>query len=142
MQQLSGNPGLENLETALSEVRSGYVGFNDSACSSSSLPTSLGGSLVSVSAATSDQTDPCQNSSQMIHVVLDKDESDLGKEVGSSLSFRSAADGDMSPTASVVGENELLVNEILHEHHHGFADSMTFSNEGPNSLKVVTILPF
>ncbi|XP_062072968.1 uncharacterized protein LOC133777415 [Humulus lupulus] len=135
LQQLSGNPGLENLEAALSEVRSRYVGLKESAQLSSSQPASLGDSLVPASAETSGLADTHKSYSQTNHIVFDKDESDLAKEAGSSLSFRSGADGHLNPTTLVVGENELLVNEILHDQHLGIADSLTVSNDGQNSLK-------
>ncbi|KAM6556094.1 hypothetical protein CsatB_003113 [Cannabis sativa] len=135
LQQLSGNQGLENLEAALSEVRSRYAGSKESARLSSFHPASLGDSSVSVSAETSNLTDTHKSSSPMNHIVFDKDESDLANEVSSSLSFKSGTDGHLSPTTLVVGENELLVNEILHDQHLGVSDSLTDGNEGQNSLK-------
>ncbi|KAF4376886.1 hypothetical protein G4B88_018426 [Cannabis sativa] len=135
LQQLSGNQGLENLEAALSEVRSRYAGSKESDRLSSFHPASLGDSSVSVSAETSNLTDTHKSSSPMNHIVFDKDESDLANEVSSSLSFKSGTDGHLSPTTLVVGENELLVNEILHDQHLGVVDSLTDGNEGQNSLK-------
>jgi hypothetical protein len=38
----------------------------------------------------------------------------------------------------LANENELLVNEILHEHHRGFDDSLNVTDEDQNSLKVST----
>lgn len=147
MQQPSGNPGLERKETALSEMRSRCIESKDTARSlassavinsSSSQASLLDVPLVSVSAGTSEPSNTSQSSSQVIHASFDKDESDVGEEVISTLSFKTDPSGHLSPSALAVGENELLVNEILHERHHDFADSLNGRDEIRNTLKVGT----
>ena len=146
MQQPSGNPGLERKETALSEMRSRYIESKDTAHSlassavinSSSGQAALDVPLVSVSAGTSEPSNTSRGSSQVIHASSDKDESDVNEEVISTLSFKTDPSGHLSPSALEVGENELLVNEILHERHHDLADSLNGRDEIRNTLKVGT----
>lgn len=144
LQQASGNPGLERKETALSEMRSRYIESKDTARSlaSSAVINSSSGQaapldvpLVSVSAGTSELSNTSQSSSQVIHASSDKDESDIGEEVISTLSFKTDPSGHLTPSALEVSENELLVNEILHERHHDFADSLNGRDEIHNTLK-------
>ncbi|XP_024020442.1 uncharacterized protein LOC21390260 isoform X2 [Morus notabilis] len=136
LQHLSGNPGLEGMETALSATHSRYIESKDSACLPAS-PAALNSSSspVSGSAGTRELSNTYQSSSQKIRASFDKDETDHGEEVGSFLSFKTDASGHPNPAALVVGENELLVNDIVHEHHHGFADRLNGKDESHNSLE-------
>ncbi|KAH7524969.1 hypothetical protein FEM48_Zijuj06G0175600 [Ziziphus jujuba var. spinosa] len=143
VQHLSGKAGLERLESALSDTLSRYSGSKEFACS---LPSStandqslrqkvsLDGSAVSVSSQVSNLPNRHESSSQGVHTLLGKNESSLGEEIGSSASSEVVVDGDLSSAAFFVGENELLVNQILHEHSQGFTDIMNQSGEDNNSL--------
>ncbi|KAL5558472.1 hypothetical protein UlMin_034683 [Ulmus minor] len=133
LQHLSGNLGLEHLESALSDIRSRYLTRKEPACSSTSqIAASVDHSVASISAETSKLTNSCEHSTQS---MFDKDDSQLGGESSTSSSFKVVADDRLSPAALVIGENEIIVNEILHDNHQGFANILNNSDEDQNSLK-------
>ena len=145
MQHLSGNAGLERMECALSDMRSRFFKARDSgsssaapfpSISSSCLPKSPDGSLASVPGEMNNLAEGCESSSPIVHSLSERDDSSSGKVVGSSIDFNGSACGHPSFDAMLVGENELLVNEIVHEHRHDFADSFIINDEDKNSLNV------
>lgn len=152
MQHLSGKAGLERLESALSDTSSRYFDSKEFACSlpcstandkSSRQPVSLDGSSVSISAQVSNLPNSHENSSQRVHTLLGKNESSRGEEIGSSSSSKVDVDGHLSSAALLVGENELLVNQILHGHREGFTDILNQSGEDHNnSLTVSQLCPY
>ena len=151
MQQLSGNPGLERLETALSEIRSQFTMSKDSARSlpssaaansSPCQPASFDHSLVSASSETSDGTNTYQNVRKQIQASVEKDQSHLAEHAGSSSAFETVASGHLNSAAFVISENELLVNEILHEHHRDFADTLNLGDEDQNKVSTKYQLSF
>lgn len=143
-------------------MRSSYFSSQDSACSiaspsghnlSSCQHASLVSSLTSVPTDISNLTKICVHRSDLIHYLSEKDKP-LPSEVDSSAlsvaadghlssaALSVAADGHPSSAAIFVGENELLVNEIIHEHRHSSADILNASDEDQNSLKVDTDICF
>lgn len=143
MQHVSGKAGIERMESAISDTLSKYFDskkFKSSSSSStsnnpsSSQPVSLDGSPVS--AQVCNLQNRHESSSSMVHSLFGKDESSLGEEVGSTPSFKISVDDHLSSSAPLVGENELLVNKILHEHHQRFADTLNHSDEDDNSVMV------
>jgi hypothetical protein len=145
VQHLSGNAGLERLECALSDTRSRFLEAKVSGSSSASpfprisssrLPKSPDGSLASVPGEMNNLAEGCESSGPIVHSLSDRDDSSSGKAVGSSNCFKGSAHGHPSFDAMLVGENELLVNEIVHEHRSGFANSFIVNDEDKNSLDV------
>ncbi|KAF3445370.1 hypothetical protein FNV43_RR10546 [Rhamnella rubrinervis] len=141
MQHVSGKTGIERMESAISDTLSKYFDskkfksssfYSSSNNPSSSQPVSLDGS--SVSAQVCNLPNGHESSSSMAHSLFGKDESSLGEEVGSSSSFKVSVDDHLSSAAPLVAENELLVNNILHEHHQGFTDNLNHSDEDDNSV--------
>ncbi|XP_059459896.1 uncharacterized protein LOC132189258 isoform X2 [Corylus avellana] len=143
VQHLSGNAGLERMECALSDMRSRFLKAKDSGSSSASpfpssssscLPKSPDGSLASVPGERNNLAEGFESSGPIVHSLSERDDSSSGKVVGSSNDFTGAAHGHPSFDAMLVGENELLVNEIVHEHRHGFTVSFIINGEDKNSL--------
>ena len=133
MQHLSGNAGLERMEFALSDMRSRFLKAKDSGSSSAtpfpSISSSAHGEM-------NNMAEGCESSSPIVHSLSKRDDSSSGKLVGSSIDLNGSAHGHPSFDAMFVGETELLVNEIVHEHRHGFADSFIINDEDKNSLNV------
>ncbi|KAE8056180.1 hypothetical protein FH972_012973 [Carpinus fangiana] len=143
VQHLSGNAGLERMECALSDMRSRFLKARDSgsssaapfpSISSSCLPKSPDDSLASVPGEMNNLAEGCESLSPIVHSLSERDDSSSCKVVGSSNDFNGSAHGHPSFDAMLVGENELLVNEIVHEHRHDFADSFIINDEDKNSL--------
>lgn len=142
VQHLSGNAGLERLDCALSETRSRFLEAKDSGnsptspfphSSSSCPPKSQDDSMVSASGEMDSLAKGCKSSGSIVHSLSERDDSSSSKAVGSSNNYKGSAHGHPS-TDALVGENELLVNEFVYEHHHGFTDSLIISDEDKNSL--------
>lgn len=140
VQHLSGNVGLQHLECALSDVRSRFLECSGSGSSSASPvphvsalcpPGSPDGSLVSVSDESDNLAEGHESSGPMAH--SERENSYLN--VGASTPCEASAHGHQS-SDSLVSENELLVNEIVHEHRHGFYDSVIVNDKDKNSLNV------
>ncbi|KAG8660827.1 hypothetical protein MANES_02G199200v8 [Manihot esculenta] len=108
VQHLSGNTGLKRMECALTEIRSKFIGDEESKSplksssgqiSSSCPPHSLEGSSVTNSSA------------------------------------KRIIDDHQSVDTLLVSENELLVNEIVHEYHRGLADTFNAADKDPNNVQ-------
>jgi len=125
VQHLSGNAGLERLECALSDTRSRFLEAKVSGSSSASPFPRISSSRL-----------PKSPDGSLVHSLSDRDDSSSGKAVGSSNCFKGSAHGHPSFDAMLVGENELLVNEIVHEHRSGFTNSFIVNDEDKNSLDV------
>ncbi|GKV09151.1 hypothetical protein SLEP1_g20695 [Rubroshorea leprosula] len=131
LQHLSGNPELQHMEFALSDIRSKSVEECESSIASPISPISFlhppsssEDASVSLSNGIIFQDEDCESSSY---------DSSLDKKA-SHMHSRSSADCLFSD-AMFVSENEILVNEILHTRHSGFANSFNPSNDDENSFK-------
>ncbi|GLU16334.1 hypothetical protein SLE2022_327720 [Rubroshorea leprosula] len=131
LQHLSGNPELQHMEFALSDIRSKSVEECESSIASpiSTIsflhpPSSSEDASVSLSNGIIFQDEDCESSSY---------DSSLDKKA-SHMHSRSSADCLFSD-AMFVSENEILVNEILHTRHSSFANSFNPSNDDENSFK-------
>ncbi|KAJ6715427.1 hypothetical protein OIU85_026879 [Salix viminalis] len=106
VQHLSGDAGIERMEIALTETRS-----------------------------KNNVSDGIERPSHVVRSLFREDTSSP-KEFGSSASSSSCFDG---PAGSAVGklatENELVVNEFLHEKRHGFVDRFNISDKDESSIK-------
>ncbi|KAK9271264.1 hypothetical protein L1049_026854 [Liquidambar formosana] len=148
VQHLSGNAGIERMESALSNMRSRFFEAKETGTLSSSpspspspiahisslsLPGSAVSSSVSASGEISSMAEAFERSSLVSSLF--KKKVSANNEVSSSNPFRSIAEGNLGFGAMLVTENEVLVNEIVHEHHHGFADRLDASFNDGNSRK-------
>lgn len=139
VQNLSGNAGLEQMEFALSDAWSRFFEAKETGSSlvssvahisspilpGSSNNSSILGEMGSIS-------ESMERSDHIVYPLFKKDDSSPGNEVVSSTPLSSDVDGY---GAMSVTENELLVNEIVHEHGHGFADSFDVSDNDQSSIK-------
>lgn len=143
IQHLSGNGGLEHMEHALSDVRSRFVEAEKSGTSMASFTSdilssfsrnSLEGSSISGFGEKRDLAECIGKSSHQILSLSQADDSSPVKELDPSLSKRTI-NSIVHSDSMLANENELLVNEILREHHRGFDDSLNVTDEDQNSLK-------
>ncbi|XP_073265037.1 uncharacterized protein [Populus alba] len=143
VQHLSGDAGIGRMEIALSETRSKYfqakengspVGSPIMHLPSPSMP--LYAPSVANTANRNNVSDGIQRPSHVVRYLFREDTSSA-KEFGSSASSSCCLDG---PSGSAVGksltENELIVNEFLHEKRHGFVDRFNISDKDESSIKV------
>lgn len=142
VQNLSGDAGIVRMESAISDTRSKYfqakengspVGSPIMQMLSSSPPSSSASPPV---AATDKKTNNMLKSSMRPSNVAralfrEDDSASLPKEVCSPTqsTHRRHLDG-------LFTENELIVNEVVHEQHLSFEDSFSFSDEDGTSIKV------
>lgn len=149
MQHLSGNSGLEHLERALSDTRSRFLEANDSGSSSafpvprlssSCLPGSPEDSFASVTGEMINLAEGRESFDPMVQSLSERDDPSSVEAVESSTPFKDSAHGDLNSDAMLIGENELLVNEIVHEHRHGFADSFISSDADKSSPNVSALI--
>ncbi|OVA10934.1 T-complex 11 [Macleaya cordata] len=141
---LSGYAGIQRMERALFDTRSRFfkakenksalvsqVAYMSSATppSSSAVPSS-----VSVSDEGRIPVDAGERPSDVVCSLFKADASSP-KEVGSSTLFSSDGGELGSSLGEKVTENEMLVNEIVHEHHGSFADSLNVSKQDHNGIK-------
>lgn len=141
VQNLSGDAGIVRMESAISDTRSKYfqakengspVGSPIMQMLSSSPPSSSASPPV---AATDKKTNNMLKSSMRPSNVAralfrEDDSASLPKEVCSPTqsTHRRHLDG-------LFTENELIVNEVVHEQHLSFEDSFSFSDEDGTSIK-------
>ncbi|XP_059630976.1 uncharacterized protein LOC132273883 [Cornus florida] len=143
VQQLSGNEGLERMDCALSDVRSRFFEAKDNGSSlaspavhrsPSSSPDSSDRPAINVPDEIDNPTEDLNNSSSTVHSSFEAVDSSPCNEVDTSTSSSSEV-GHSSSGAILIMENEMLVNAILHEYRHGFADSLDIGSEDQQSLK-------
>uniref|UniRef100_A0A5B7BA90 T-complex protein 11 n=1 Tax=Davidia involucrata TaxID=16924 RepID=A0A5B7BA90_DAVIN len=145
VRHLSGDAGIERMEYALSDTRMKYfqarengspVGSPITHIFSPSLPSSPSQlSSVASSDKRSDVIERSERPSRVVRSLFRDDASFTPKEVGSSTP-RGSFDGQLHYSGETMAmENELIVNEVVHEQRHAFADSFNVSEEDPNSIK-------
>ncbi|KAL2520208.1 T-complex protein 11 [Forsythia ovata] len=141
VQKLSGNAGLERMESALSDTRKRFIDVMEvgSSLASSSdhfSQSATGSSHSSSSCASSKDDNVVEGHNRVGYIVrsLSKgDDSSLRGEVGSAP--RSVLDDHLSTSAKLATDNELLVNEIVHGIHSGLADGLNVIKEDQGSIK-------
>ncbi|KAJ6700646.1 hypothetical protein OIU74_012070 [Salix koriyanagi] len=139
---LSGDAGIKRMEIALSETRSKYfqakengspVGSPIMHFPSPSMP--LYAPSVAHSANRNNVSDGIGRPSHVVRSLFREDTSS-SKEFGSSASSSSCFDGAAgSAVGKLVTENELIVNEFLHEKRHGFIERFNISDKDESSIK-------
>ncbi|KAF5190555.1 T-complex protein [Thalictrum thalictroides] len=144
VQHLSGDDGVQRMECALSDARSKYYEAKESGSpiispiahilspdhsSSSAGPLSV---LTSAEITTSIQGG--ETPSRVVRSLFKNDA--LPQPEGLDSSSPSSGANHLGPSnENLITDNELLVNEIIHERHYVLADSLDVNNEGPNAIK-------
>ncbi|XP_057990823.1 uncharacterized protein LOC110648902 isoform X2 [Hevea brasiliensis] len=142
IQHLSGDAGIERMERALLETRSKYfqakengspVGSPITHFLSSSTLSSPGGPSLGSLAFTSNMVESVEKPNHVVRSLFRDDVASSSKGFSSSATISSHFDGHFGPTIKLITENELIVNEFLHERHHSFVDG--FSTDKENNIK-------
>ncbi|CAL0325057.1 unnamed protein product [Lupinus luteus] len=135
VQQLSGDAGIERMECALSETRSKYYRVKQSGSPSTSVsillnPTNVSPlSTVSSSSERNISDDSSQSTSNVVLPSLFKETNTQFSSGSSSSGPKTSSDSLMaSSSEKLVTENEVLVNEFLHEHQRSFSDGFGVSD--------------
>lgn len=140
---ISGTAGIERMEFALSDTRIKYfqaVENGDSVGSpmhitSPSPPSSVASPSASNADRRGNAIEGNQRPSSVVRTLFKDDSSSPSKEVGSSGSS-SNFDSQLHHSAEKFSvENELIVNEVLHEEHHTFVDNLNVNSEEESRMK-------
>ncbi|KAK9929180.1 hypothetical protein M0R45_026286 [Rubus argutus] len=138
VQYLSGESGIERMKSALSETRSKYFeakengspsGLQATQFVSPSPPSSSAGPSVA-------SLDKRSNPSHVVRSLFQEDESIHRKGFESSTSKTNLGGGQLgSSSQKLVTENELIVNEFLHEQNQTFAKIFNAAEEDQNNVQ-------
>lgn len=144
VEHLSGGAGIERMECALTETRSKYfqamekgtpIGSPVTQFLSPSLPSSSDSHSVA-SEKKSNQIEGNSRSSHVVRSLFREDTSFQARVVGPS-SPGSSLDSQLdSSTKKLEAENELIINELVHEQHHAFVDGLSIASKEQSNLKV------
>lgn len=139
VQYLSGEAGIERMKSALSETRSKYFeakengspsGLQTTQFVSPSPPSSSAGPSVA-------SLDKRSNPSRVVRSLFQEDESIHRNGFESSTSKTNLGGGQLgSSSQKLVTENELIVNEFLHEQNQTFANIFNAAEEDQNNVQV------
>lgn len=141
---LSGEAGIERMESALADVRTKFFASKESGSllaspvahiSSPGYYCSSDGSPSPVSGEPSSRPGVDERPSS-VRSLFKEVAVTAAQEVTSSAPAARGADLELRCGTSPITENELLVNEIVHQHRHDFADNLDISNEDDNGIKV------
>lgn len=153
MQHLSGEAGIERMVSALSETRSKYFAAKGNGSPSGlqtaqlvppSLPSSSAGPSVG-------SLDKRSSPSRVARSLFQEDETILRKGLESSEnglivseSCKTNLGGQPgSSSQKPVSENEMIVNEFVHEQNQAFANIFNAADEDQNNVQVkITSSPF
>ena len=140
---LSGVAGIDRMEYALSETRSTYFGVKDDGSPVGSpmilsMPTSP--TPLSTTASSSETNISYESNDRASRVVRS-----LFKETNTSpgesnfSSPRTSSDSQLGTSSEkLLVENEVIVNEFLHEHHYSVIDEFDVSDHIQNNVEVST----
>lgn len=150
VQHLSGDAGMERMECALSETRSKYFEAMEKGMSirspivqflSPTLPSSLDSPSVASPAKRNNLVEGSERSSRVVRSLFREDASSQSRVAVPSSSRRSSLDNQLDSLAKkLVAENELIVNELVHEQNHAFADRLSIADKEQRNMKVSTFL--
>ncbi|KAL5789712.1 hypothetical protein ACOSQ2_004600 [Xanthoceras sorbifolium] len=147
VQHLSGDAGIERMETALSETRTKYFEAKENGSpvgspSTSFLSPNPPSSLVPHSSVPSldnrnNLIEGTERPSRVVRSLFREDATSSPKKVRASAPSSSSIDGQLGAPVEQqqVTENELIVNEFLHKQNHAFVDSSSIIDEDQNSIK-------
>ncbi|XP_027338808.1 uncharacterized protein LOC113852670 isoform X2 [Abrus precatorius] len=140
VQHLSGDAGIERMECALSETRSRYFRAKDDRSPSRSpmnpsmpaSPTPL--STVASSSERNMSGEGNHKTSRVVRSLFKETHTSPGESSFSATKTSSDSQLGMS-SEKLVAENEVLVNEFLHDHHRSVADGFDVSDHIQNSVE-------
>ncbi|KAG7977723.1 hypothetical protein I3843_05G045700 [Carya illinoinensis] len=146
VRHLSGDVGIERMESALSETRSKYFQAKENGSPiespitqfiSPSPPSSSGGpSYVASSDKVSVVGGSVEQPSRVVRTLFKEDDASSTGGFGFS-SHRISLDRQLgSSDENLIPENELIVNEFLHEQRPTFNDSLSATDEDQKNIKV------
>ncbi|XP_021760414.1 uncharacterized protein LOC110725234 [Chenopodium quinoa] len=144
VQDLGGDAGIERMENAISDVRSKFFASRESGSpfaspvahiSSPGYSSSSDSSPSSVSGEASSMAGGSARPSAVVRSLFKEDDITAGQALISSVPEERGADVQLSSDIEPVTENELLVNEIVHEHRHGFADKLYMDDQDDSGIK-------
>ncbi|XP_058007072.1 uncharacterized protein LOC110658739 isoform X2 [Hevea brasiliensis] len=146
IQHLSGDAGIERMEHALSETRSKYfeakengspVGSPITHFLSPVTSSSLVGPSVGSSACTSDMVESIERPNHVVRSLFRDKDASQPKGFSSPAIISSHFDGQLgSSVDKFISENELIVNEFLHERHHSIVDVLNTDKENIIKAKI------
>ncbi|KAA3453995.1 T-complex protein 11-like protein 1 [Gossypium australe] len=143
VQHLCGDAGIERMECALSETRTKFFqseqgGSPTGSPITPSLSSSTDGSPSSLTARTDNGTDLTQMPNRVVRSLFKEDEDSTSSSKNSVSSVPSNSHLNTQLASSIekqpISENELIVNEFLHE-KRGFVDSISGIEEDQNGIK-------
>ncbi|GMI83622.1 hypothetical protein like AT1G22930 [Hibiscus trionum] len=143
VQHLCGDAGIERMECAISEARTKFFQEKESGSPiESPITPSLSPSTydcpISSTAGTDNRSDLTQMPNHVVRSLFKGDEVGISQSKSSSSSVPSSCHSDAQLGSSIekqlVTENELIVNEFLHE-KRGFVDSFSVIDEDQNGIK-------
>lgn len=143
VQHLSGDAGIERMECALSETRSRYLRVKDSK-SPVGIPTTQyttpSPSSFSTTASSSERniSNESNKSSRVVRSLF-KETNTSHRKLNFSTPINSS-DIQLGTPQKLATDNEVLVNELLHERHRSFTDDFDVSDHIQNSIEVSTLL--
>ncbi|KAI3966808.1 hypothetical protein MKW92_053658 [Papaver armeniacum] len=149
VQHLSGDAGIKRMESALSDTRSRFFEAKENgspmdtpvahilspslAGSSAALPLQSGSDEVEVSQGSLGAN---EKPSRVVRSLLkDTSSSPSAEAVLSTTSKSRDSRLESSSDEKLARENEMLVNEIVHENRHAFADSIDISDRDQNGVQ-------
>ncbi|KAI3918395.1 hypothetical protein MKX01_041715 [Papaver californicum] len=148
VQHLSGDTGIERMESALSDTRSRFFEAKENGIPMDTpvahiLSPSLPGSSAAVPLHSgSDEVEVSQGSlgaspkpSRVGSLFKDTSSSPSAEDVLSTTKKSRDSLLESSSDEKLARENEMLVNEIVHENRHAFADSIDISNGDHNGFQ-------
>ncbi|RDX93367.1 T-complex protein 11-like protein 1, partial [Mucuna pruriens] len=140
VQHLSGDAGIERMECALSETRSRYFRVKDDespvrlpmTLSMPVSPTPLSPAASSSERNISDEGN--QKTSRVVRSLFKETNTSPGESSFSAP--RTSSDSQLGTSSEkLLAENEVLVNEFLHEHHRSITEGFDVSNHIQNSIE-------
>ena len=145
VKHLSGDAGIERMESALSETRSKYfqakengspVGSPITHFISPSPPSSSAGPSSASSDKRSDLIEGIERPSRVVRSLFREDDTSPVKGFDVSA-HRSSLDGQLGSLGKkLITENEMIVNEFLHEQRRSSSDISSVTDEDQKSMKV------
>lgn len=139
VKHLSGDAGIERMESALSETRFKYFQAKESGSpvdlpitqfiSPSPPSSSSGPSSVASSEKSSNLAEGIERPSRVVRSLFKEDSTSPARGFGFSAN-RSSLDSQLgSSDKKLITENELIVNEYIHDQRHAASDSLSVTDE-------------
>jgi hypothetical protein len=151
VKHLSGDAGIERMESALSETRFKYFQAKESGSpvdspitqfiSPSPPSSSSGPSSVASSEKSSNLAEGIERPSRVVRSLFKEGSTSLPRGFGFSASTSSLGSQLGSSDKKLVTENELIVNEFVHEQRHASSDSLSVTDED-DKIKVSNYFDF